>query len=78
MMAPEPASPLLLLLFAAPWLALSASLPRAVIHVGPHKTATTYIQASGIHRKDMLTAAVLLLDGLLLETGEESQGNRRR
>lgn len=51
MMAPEPASPLrfrllLLLLFAAPCLAFSAPLPRAVIHVGPHKTATSYIQVS--------------------------------
>lgn len=41
---------LVVLLHSGPsWLASGAtSLPRAVIHIGPHKTSTTYIQASRV------------------------------
>ncbi len=45
-------TPLLLLLVllhpGASWLVSCVPLPRAVIHIGPHKTSTTYIQASRV------------------------------
>ncbi len=49
----------LLLVLGAPWLALGAPLPRAVIHVGPHKTATLFIQVSRapLRRRELGSAA---------------------